>query len=88
MGASVWAACRHGAGGYSGGSSASAAYVTTWGLVPSSVRSYLRHRKTRGHRGSAPEWTHGALRLSVGGHSPLGPAFGEFFRCQTDQDLW
>lgn len=30
------------------------AYVTTWGLVPSSVRSYLRHRKTADKRSRGP----------------------------------
>lgn len=43
--------CR--AGRCSGGFLA-AAYVTTWGLIPSSVRSYLRHRKTADTRSQGP----------------------------------
>lgn len=65
-------------------------YVTTCGLVPSSVRSYLRHRKTgaRGHGGAPRHRTRGGPCVCLWGHLPLGPAFGEFLRCQTDQNLW
>lgn len=28
------------------------------------------------------------LLIGIGAHSPLGPALGEFFRCQSNQYLW
>lgn len=64
------------------------AYVTTGGLVPSSVRSYLRHRKTADTRSRGPgSRADSRAPCLSGGHSPLGPAFGELFRCQTNQHL-